>query len=92
MTDKLTTFAKILSEQGFTDHRLRVIGGTNSVRLELRGLSEADMASFSDEPAQNGNTVANLVDKPAADAPPEPETASEPPESEPEAPKKGFFT
>lgn len=53
MTDKLTIFAKILSEQGFTDHRLRLIGNTNSVRLELRGLSDDDMAAFSDEPKRN---------------------------------------
>lgn len=65
MTDKLTTFAKILSENGFTDHRLRVIGGTNSVRLELRGLSDADMAAFSDDPAANTKSPSHLVDEPA---------------------------
>lgn len=88
MTDKLTTFAKILSEQGFTDYRLRLIGNTNSVRLELRGLSDDDMSAFSDEPAANTKSPSYLSDKPAPD---EPESAPEQPESEQEGPKKGFF-
>lgn len=64
MTDKLTTFAKILSENGFSDYRLRLLGHTNSVRLELRGLSDADMAAFSGEPTANAKSPSYLVDKP----------------------------
>lgn len=46
MNDRLTKIAEIIAQQGFTDYRLRLIGGTRTAALELRGLSDADMATL----------------------------------------------
>lgn len=43
MTDQLAKLEEILSAGRFQGHRIRLIGATNTVAVELRGLSDADM-------------------------------------------------
>lgn len=52
MADKLAKIAQIIQSDAYNGHRIRLIGNTSTVVIELRGLSDADMAELSDEHAK----------------------------------------
>lgn len=52
MTDQLAKIAQIIQSTAYNGHRIRLIGNTNTASIELRGLSDADMAELGVEHAK----------------------------------------
>lgn len=52
MTDQLAKIAQIIQSNAYNGHRIRLIGNTNTASIELRGLSDADMAELGGEHAK----------------------------------------
>lgn len=67
MNDRLTKIAEIIAQQGFSNYRLRLIGNTRTAALELRGLSDADMAALGQEQQKIVVEAAEPESEPPAD-------------------------
>lgn len=71
MTDQLAKLEEILSAGRFQGHRIRLIGATNTVAVELRGLSDADMAELSGEHAkvviEPSSSIENTENQPVSE-------------------------
>lgn len=71
MTDQLAKIVQIIQSNAYNGHRIRLIGATNTVAVELRGLSDADMAELGGEHAkvviEPSSSIENAENQPVSE-------------------------